>query len=111
MRSGDDLRLTNSPRYNAKLGIDGPIAGTPLRAAVDVVVIGSRLDRNRDPIATTVLANLVLSTRSPWHRGSFTLGLYNALDRRNYAAANDYYVPAQVPNPGRSLRLTAEWQF
>lgn len=107
----EGLRLTNSPRYTAKLTLQAPLADSGIDAALDWAVVGARLDRDRNPVRTSITGNVVFTTHRPWHGAIFSAGVYNLLDRRNMEPVSEYFAQAQVPVPARHFRLGAEWQF
>jgi outer membrane cobalamin receptor len=111
VRQDDGQRATDSPRYTAKLGLDAPLAQSGVHAAIDVGLIGPRLDRDRQNVGTGIETNLVLTTHKPWFGATYSLGVYNLFDRRNMQPVSVYYAPTQVPGLGRNLRLGAEWRY
>lgn len=111
VRQADGQRITNSPRYTAKLALEAPLANSGIRGAIDIAAIGPRLDRARERVGASILTNLVFTTRQPWHGATFSLAIYNLLDRRNMEPVSEYFAPAQVPGLGRNLRLGAEWRY
>jgi iron complex outermembrane receptor protein len=111
VRNDDGQRLTNSPRYTAKAALEAPLADSGVRAAIDAVVIGPRLDRDRGTVPTSIGTNLVFTTMQPWHGATFSLGIYNLFDRRNMEPVSDYFAQAQVPGLARTFRLGAEWRY
>jgi iron complex outermembrane receptor protein len=111
VRQSDGQRATNSPRYTAKASYEAPFAGGAVTAALRLLVVGPRLDRDRARVPASVVANLVLATHQPWRGATFTLGIYNLFDRHNRDPVSEYYVPAQVPGLARNVRIGAEWRF
>lgn len=110
VRQSDGQRLSNSPRYTAKATVEAPIADSGIRGALHLGAIGPRLGRDRDPVATTITSQLTFTTRA-WLGATYTLSIRNLLDRPNMDPTSEYFAVAQVPGPGRSAWLGAEWRF
>ena len=105
----NDDRLTNSPVHSAKLGVSAAARwlGT---AAAELRYEDGRATMQQTRTDQALLAHLHYASPA-WHGLRLALGVHNALDVQFNVPAGAEHVQSMIPQPGRTMRLGAEYRF
>lgn len=110
----DGSRMRNSPRWIGKLALRGPVLGEALKGALELNVIGSRVndwdgDRYRFPV--TPIANLALTAGRISPGLEVQLRVHNLFDRSYFEPGSDEAPVPRIPGYGRLFALALRYAF
>jgi outer membrane receptor protein involved in Fe transport len=109
--NGAGERLTNSPVWLGKLHATAPLAGTPLRGALELQGMGRRITESRAVLPSQLLTNFSLGWNSPGQRWSASLTVHNVFDRNVYDPTSTEYLSDRVKQDGREATLRLRLSF
>jgi iron complex outermembrane receptor protein len=109
--NADGQRLTNSPTWLGKLHATMPLAGTPLRVALELQGMGGRITEAGAMLPSQLLANVSLGWNSPGQRWAAALTVHNVFDREVYDPTSTEYVSDRVKQDGREATLRLQFSF
>lgn len=110
-RNDGGERLSNMPRWLAKLHATLPVPATPLRAAVELLGMGSRFTETRAVLPSQWLTNFSLNWNSPGRRWSSSFTIHNVFDRQFYDPTSTEYVSDRVAQDRREATLRLYFTF
>lgn len=110
-RSEAGDRLSNMPRWLAKLHANVPVPATPLRAAVELQGMGSRFTEARAVLPSQWLTNFSLNWNSPGRRWSAGFTIHNVFDRLVSDPTSTEYVSDRVAQDRREATLRLYYTF
>ena len=110
----DGSRMRNSPRWIGKLALLGPVLGEALKGALELNVIGPRINewddaRYRFPV--TPIANLALTADRLAPGLEVQLRVNNLFDRSYFEPGSDEAPVPRIPGYGRIFTLALRYAF
>jgi outer membrane receptor protein involved in Fe transport len=110
---GTKVDLSSSPHVLAKLRLGVPWRDDRFHAGTELQHVSSARAANTTTTPGRTLVNLVLTARDVQPGLDLSAGLYNLFDRRygDPATSGDHLAINQLPQPGRTFRVKADYRF
>lgn len=103
--------LTNSPHHLAKLRLSAPLLRNKLFASLDAQYTSSRMALAGNSVRGFPFFNCTLLGRNLGKGVSWSLSVYNLLDRKYFDPGSPELVQDSIQQDGRSFRLKFTWNL